>query len=67
MTQTVLLQELQRFAEEKAALQTQGLLGGDILELNVGGVHMSTTRNTLDTGVYISTLYILGAQLAASI
>ena len=47
MTPTVLLQELQRFAEEKAALQSQGLLGGDIIELNVGGVHMSTTRNTL--------------------
>ena len=44
---TSVVQAKQTFEAERALMETPGLQGGDVIELNVGGVSMSTTRNTL--------------------
>ena len=41
------MQEKDAHAAEIARMETAGLTGGDVLELNVGGKQLSTSRETL--------------------
>ncbi len=41
------MQDKDTLAAEIARMETAGLTGGDVLELNVGGKQLSTSRETL--------------------